>query len=292
MAKKAKPRDDDEDEDDDRPRRKKPVRKIVDDDEDEDEDKEEDEEQEDDEPIEWTPRKRQMNLCNVGLIVMTVGLGMIAGFGGLSALSIAIWEVLCDNGKDKDWSSISWLVFQWGALSLMYLGLAALLIGMLINLATPAKVEGRGPLFGAIVCVVLVFVLGLLTLLTWNGAIVSDPIRMKRMAELLIGASVICAIGGLVSLTGYLAKLMIFIKMHLEKTQPIANVGFAVMCLLVMLGLVYLSPLLKSNIGDWLAYIVALLAGVLACVAIRALIVLSCLLAKVRATITQYIKAP
>src|SRR5262245_43458196 len=65
--------DDDEDEEDedeeeeDRPRKKAKARSR-DDDDDEDEVDDEDDESDDDEPIEWTPRKRQLSIVRTALI--------------------------------------------------------------------------------------------------------------------------------------------------------------------------------------------------------------------------------
>src|SRR6516164_4719152 len=65
-----------DDEDEETPHRKKQFRKKLDDEEDEDQEEDEDEVDEEDEPeipIEWTSRKRQLNVGSIGLIVMMVG---------------------------------------------------------------------------------------------------------------------------------------------------------------------------------------------------------------------------
>ena len=68
--------DDDDDEEEERPKKKPVAKKQIksrardDDDDDDEEDEEGDEEQEAE--IEWTGRKRQLNTCGIGLMIMMV----------------------------------------------------------------------------------------------------------------------------------------------------------------------------------------------------------------------------
>jgi hypothetical protein len=276
--------EDDEDDEDEKPQRKKKAAKEDDDDE-EDEDEEE-EEKEPEAPIEWTSRKRQLNACSNGLVAMMVGCYFMAGFAGFAALWIDIFEI--DIFGDKGLWAI-WLFF-WSTEPLMYLAVAAFTGGMVFNLAVPAKAEGRGALIGGLVFAGVFFFLGLIIVLTLLGWLLSDPARQENFVRLQVGASIICFILCMVSAQAYLAKLMIFMKMHLESSQPITNFGFVFLCFAGMIALAFLSPMLKSNIGDWMCYVVAFAADICAGVAIRTLIVHAFLLIKLRKAIAKYIR--
>jgi hypothetical protein len=287
-AKKAK--EDDEDNEEEKPRRKSQMRKRMDEDDedeeddekDEDEDEEDEDEGEPEEPIEWTPRKRQLNICSHGLIAMMVACFFLIAFTIFTSLWIDIFELF-----RSDWALSG---FYWFSLPLAYLGLTAFVVGMAFNLAAPAKAEAKGALIAAIVFAGLIYLLGFLTLLTSLGVLVSDPARAERFVQLLTGGSLICFVLCMVSTMAYLSKLMVFMKLHLDASQPITNIGFILLAFALLLGLVFLSPLLKSWIGDWTCYIVALVADAITAYAIYMLVLHVNLIVKVRRTIGTYIK--
>jgi hypothetical protein len=300
-----RPRDDDEEEErpqkktkakkpkdeEETPKRKNQTRKQEDDDEEDEEEAEEKEEDDDEEaeeerPIEWTARKRQLNVCSNGVLAMTVGVYCLAAFAGFTALWVAFHEMdLFDGGRP-------WMVsfFDWLSIPLLYLGIAAFTVGMFLSLRVPAKAEGRGPIIAALIFSGLVFFLGLLTILGMYGTLSGDEERASRFVQLLVGSSSVCFILFLVSTKAYLAKLMIFMKMHLESSQPITNAGFILLSFVGMLLLVMISPVLKTSIAPWMCYVVALAFVACAGFGIRTLIVDAKLLTKIRDTIGKYIK--
>jgi hypothetical protein len=257
---KAKRRDDeDEDEDEDEKPQKKAKQKSArkprdEEEEDEDEDDEEDEdepEEEEEEPIQWTPRKKQLNLCGNALVGLTVVCYMLHGFLFFTILAIAIYQIV------PEYHAEAWLVFKFAAVPLLYLATATLIGNALISLAVPAKAEARTPLLSALVFAGLVFFLGILIILTLLDMMVSDPLRKERLMGLLLTSSVLCFAIGWISMMGYLSKLLIFMKMHMESSQPITGGAFVLMTFLGILALVWGGELAKPSIGSWLSYVVA-----------------------------------
>jgi len=181
-------------------------------------------------------------------------------------------------------------LFNWISLPLAFLGLTAFVVGMMLNLAAPAKAEAKGALIAAIVFAGLIYVLGLLALLTMHGALVADPARRERFVQMFVGGALVCFILCMVSTMAYLAKLMIFMRLHLDSSQPITNIGFILLAFALLLGLVYASPLLKTSIAQWVCYIVVPVATAIAGFAIYMLTIQARLIIRVRHTIGKFIK--
>jgi hypothetical protein len=251
---KDKNRDEEEDEDE-KPRAKKSTRKKDEDDEDEDEE-EEGEEGEEEEPIYWTLRKRQLNLCSAGLVPMMVACYMLIAVFVFAALGVDIIQLLSSK-EDREWSFYGGVLIVYVALPLLYLALTALVVSMFMSLRVPPKAEAKSPIIAGLVFASVVYVLGLVALLTLMGLTTSDAIRGVRMMQLLVGASVLFFVLAVISLMVYLAKLLKFMKLHLESSQPITNAAFAILCLLAVIVLHSLSDMLRSGLGDWMAYVIA-----------------------------------
>lgn len=299
--KKAKKTKDDEDEDE-KPRKKAKKTKDEDDeDEDEDDEEEEDDdeptakkktrrpledaEEEEDEPIEWTPRKRQLSICSSAVIVIIVSSYLMGAFAVFSTLSMVCYE-LFDEAKTP---TMGPFVFYWFTVPFAYLTLFAILITMFMAFATPAKVEAKAPVISAIVFGFLVLFQALLIILTWNEWL-TDATRVEKFVQLLTTGSIICFILSTMSAMSYLSRLLFFMNLRLEASAPITNMGFIFMTFLAMLGLLYADPLVKSNIADWLGYIIALAFAVIAGFCIYLLIFHIFLLMKLRDAIAKYIR--
>lgn len=146
-SRRARDDDDEEDEEDDRPRKKKPKPRDEDDDEDDkprrkkrrdDDDDDEEEEPEpavpgsEEEPIKWTPRKRQLSTVSTGLIMYQVvfwtllatyalmALAIIASLAGafipiLAEISIilAMFAVLPLTGVSFVIHLVAWIMMFW-----------------------------------------------------------------------------------------------------------------------------------------------------------------------------------
>src|ERR1043165_737558 len=228
-----------QDEEDEKPRGKKAARKKDDEDEDEEDededDEEEEEEEEEEEPIQWTKTKRQVNVADKGLAVIVSGWYMILAFTWLAAICVDIHQLKDALG---DWRSQAWFLFQWIALPLGYLALAVLLIGLVISLGGPPKLEGKGVIMAALLMGVLVFVLGVVMLLTQMGvfSIGADPVRYRNMMQLLVIIAVLCFTLTMVCLMGYLAKLLVFMRMNMESTQPTFSAAFIMLSLIAMVA--------------------------------------------------------
>ncbi|MBI2806984.1 MAG: hypothetical protein HYX68_18540 [Planctomycetes bacterium] len=312
--KKSAPRkddDDDEEEDDEKPRKKAKPRQIDDDDDDDDDDDEEeeetpkkkarakksnskDEDEDDDEgddkpepePIEWTPRKRQLLVCSNGLVSLIVANYILMGFVVFCSLAIDAFEIL------DDWKRpfLGPLILDWVCVPLFCFSVVAVIVSACFNFKAPAKVEGKGALIATLVFGFLIFFLGFLVILNYFEVLTSDAVRSERFLQLLVGSALVCFVLCLVSMMAFLSKLFAFMRLNMEASQPITNCGFYFLYLGLMLGLVYASPLLKSNIGDWVCYIVALLADVISGFAVYVLVLQIILVNKVRFTIEKYIK--
>lgn len=280
-AKTKKTKDDDVGEEEETPRRKKKPRAEEDE---TDDDKEEAKEPE--EPIEWTPRKRQLNIGSNGLIAMMVGCYLLLAFTVFTSCWIDLYEFdVFDGGRP--WT-IS--LFYFFSVPLLYLGMTAFVVALVFNLAAPAKAGGRGAIISGLVFASLVYLLGLMALLTMLGVFVADPARAERFVQLLVGGSVVCFVIFMISTMAYLSKLMIFMRLHLDASQAITNIGFILLAFSFLLGLVFLSPTLKVSVGDWTRFIVAAIADLITGYLIYMLIVDANLIKKVRSTIAIYIK--
>jgi hypothetical protein len=310
--------DDDDDEEEEKPRKKKPVAKPKaeepkkkDDkppkkkaaskkDDDDDEDEEEEEEAGDEEPeIDWTPRKRQLSLCNVGLSITVGAFGTLIGFTVFTML----WLDYCTFGVMGDFQISTRVELIQAAVGVAY-GINAafiagpfftltqiiLLVALFFSLSVPAKAEARSLALAGIVFGILFFVFGVLVLLAEFQVVVADPIRAARMEQLMGGAAGLCFVISLMSTMAFQAKLMMFMNMKLEASQAVTNVGFYFVFLAGMLVALYASIYICNYLHFYLGYaiILAICAG--AGMAGRTLYAQITLMLKLRRTITTYIK--
>jgi hypothetical protein len=286
--KKAVRKRDDDDDEDDAPRKKKAARKRDDDDED-DEDEDDDEEDEDEvgdeeeEEIEWTGRKRQLNLCSIGLIILMIATSFLGVYAAFNALGMMVLLVL-------DWTAITFLFIAILAIPSMFFCIIGHIVSLIMNLFIPSRAEARGPIIGGLVFFGILVLLTIFTLLTEFNVLSFDPDRRKRMLELLYWGSYISFALGLVSTMAYLAKLMIFIKLHLESSKPVTNAGFLLLFLIVPILLNYIYVWCMQNIGDWMRFILALIYVIAGGICIRMIVLHVMLLAKIRRTIAAYIR--
>lgn len=277
--------EDEEEEDDEPPPRKAKARRARDDDDDEDEDEEEDEDDEDEEDeIEWTPRKRQLNVCRIALILMIVCAYLAVAhivFSGLAFDIGLIWG---------DWEVIAWFMFWWISIPLMILQVIGYLISLFISFAVPGKAEARAPIISGVVFFGIVIFVTIFTLLVWAGALGFDPDRKSRFLYLLCGIAGLCYAFGLVSLMGYLSKLMVFMRLHLESSQPITSGGFILLCFALRIGLFFATDTLMSLLGGWMCFVISAVDGAICGPAIRFLVVQTFMLLRIMRTIKNYIR--
>lgn len=274
-TKKADDEDDDDDEDE-RPKPKKKTSKSSTDDDDE----EEDDNEEDDEPIEWTPRKRQLLVCSYGVVAVMVAIYTLCGFAVFSAFATLFFEII-----DPD---LGVGLFQYLCVPLLYLALTSVLTAMIMSFWAPAKVEGKVGIICNLVFSGLVLFQGLLMILNYNELLVEST-RVERFTQFLVGGSIICCILAMISAMGYLSKLLYFMNLRMESSQPVTSMGFVTMCFLGMLAVVYISPVVKGWF-DWLGYIMALLYAVVAGLSVYLLVYFIFLLMKLREFIAKYIR--
>lgn len=289
-AQKSKSTKTKKDDDDKKPSAKPKPAKTKKDDEEDDDDEDEEEEEEEEEEIQWTGRKRQLNLCSKGLALIIAGIYLLVGFVVFSMLSVDYFELVEDQ-KGEVWrNGPAYYLFYFLAIPLIYLATGTLMVGMFMNLAVPPKVEGKGPLFAGIVFGGLVFLLAVVLLLTLFEVIVSDPVRYSRLLELVAGASILCFVVCFLATMGYLSKLLTFMRMQMESSQPITSGGFLMMCLAALLVVVYLGGMLKSNLGSWAGYVVAGVADGAGGFGIILMLSLVKLIQKLRLAIATYIR--
>jgi hypothetical protein len=299
--------DDDDDEEEEKPRKKKPEKKDArpvkkssrkkdEDEEGDDEDVEEEAEQEPE--IDWTPRKRQLNLCIVGLYV-TMG-----AFGVLMAFTVVVCLYLdyCTFGVMTNFQSVLALDHIQKIIGENYEEIAIiagaffaltqliLIVALFISLAVPAKAEARGAAIAGLVFGFLCFGFGVLVLLAVYRVVVNDPIRAANMIRLMGGAAGLCFVVSLMSAMAFQAKLMMFMNMKLEASQAVTNVGFYFVYLIAMLAVLFVSFYICNYLHYFLGYalIVAICAG--AGMAGRMLYAHIVLMNKVRNTILKYIR--
>lgn len=297
--KSARRRDDDDDDDEDEdeaPRRKKSARKRDDDDEDEEEDDDEDEEDEDEEDddeedddeeeVEWTRRKRQLNMCSIGLIILIVAYSLLAAFTIFCDLGFAIFLIL---GDPDFWTPVAYFLFFFLSVPCLFLCIVGHMAALAINFFIPARAEARSPIIAGEVFFGLMAFLSIFIVLAHFDVIMADPDRRLRMMQLLIGISLICFACGIIGTMAYLAKFMIFMRLHLESSKPITNAAFMLLFLFLMLFLWQLTPVALEWIGDWMRYVMSFLSGILAAACVRIIIMHIFVVAKIRTTIAKYI---
>ena len=309
-------RDDDDDVKEEKPRKKKPkakseepkkketkpakktARKNVDEEDDDDDDDEDEEEVAEEEPeIEWTPRKRQLNLCIIGLFI-TMG-----AFGTMIAFTVAVCLYLdyCTFGVLSGFQAtnkpeeIQKIISQgYGEVAAYIAGpffaltQVILIVALFVSLAVPAKAEARGVAIAGLVFGFLCFAFGILVLLA--DSIAEDKIRADNMVRLMGGGAGLCFVISLMSTMAFQAKLMMFMNMKLEASQAVTNVGFYFIYLIAMFVVLFVSFYLCNYLHYLLGYVLiaAICAG--AGMAGRMLIAHIMLMNKMRNTILKYIR--
>jgi hypothetical protein len=297
QAKKKKDEDDDEDEQDEKPRKKKAVARD-DDDEDEEEEEDEkpkpkpkkakadsdDEDEEEEEEIEWNPRKRQLQICSHAVMVVLVAMCMLGAFAVFATFAMLFFQLI-DDAKTPEFGPG---IFRYVCVPLLYLSILSILTAMIMSFASPAKVEGRVGIISALVFGGLVLFQGLLMILNYSEALV-EASRVERFTQFLAGGSILCFIFATISCMGYLSKLLYFMNLRMESSQPVTSMGFVFMCYLGMLVLIYVDPIVKGWF-DWLGYILALVFAVVAAFCIYLMVYFIFLLVKLREAIAKYIR--
>jgi hypothetical protein len=304
--------DDDEDEEVEKPRKKKPkpkaeetkkkdakstIKKARKKDEDEEDEEEEGDEEEEEPEIDWTPRKRQLSLCIVGLYI-TMG-----AFGTMIAFTVAVclyldyctFEVLSGFQATLQPDKIQTDIISPGygfaskiAGAFFALTQVILIVALFVNLTVPAKAEARGVAIAGLVFGFLCFAFGILLLLA--NSIFNDEARADNMVRLMGGAAGLCFVVSLMSTMAFQAKLMMFMNMKLEASQAVTNVGFYFIYLIAMFVVLIVSFYLCNYLHYLLGYvlIVAICAG--AGMAGRMLFAQIALMNKMRHTILKYIR--
>jgi hypothetical protein len=312
--------DDDDDEEEEKPRKKKPAAKpkgkaeepkkkdakppakkaASKKDEDEDEEDEEEGGEEEKEPeIDWTPRKRQLSICNIGLSITIGAFGTMIGF----TVVVCLWLDYCTFGVMGAFQATIPAELVQKLVGLAYADSATyiaapfftltqiiLLVGLFFSLSVPAKAEARSLAISGIVFGLLTFVFGILVLLAHYQVVVSDPVRAERMIQLMGGASGLCFVISLMSTMAFQAKLMMFMNMKLEASQAVTNVGFYFVFLTGMFVGLFASIYICNYLHYFLGYaiILAICAG--AGMAGRNLYAQIALMLKLRRTIFIYIR--
>jgi hypothetical protein len=303
--------DDDEDEEEEKPKKKPaamkpgnpPAKKSIkgksrdeeeDEDEDEEDDDDDDEAGEEEPEIEWTGRKRQLNKCGIGLTIMMVAFYMLVAMIVFLVLPM-IWTVFevgnaIGNSENKliepkagDWFLLGMIIAPMAVLVQ-----TTLIVGLFFNFFVPARVGARGLVLCALIFGGLVYLLGTGVLL--SSGLKEDAARAANVNKLLGSAAGACFVISIMSAMAYLAKLMTFMKLHLEASQPITNMGFFFLYFAAMFGIMVANSYVSYYIF-WFAcfaMIVALFgAGGLA---IRAGVAQAMLCLRVRRVIMKFIR--
>ncbi|MBI1832179.1 MAG: hypothetical protein HYR84_12110 [Planctomycetes bacterium] len=136
----------------------------------------------------------------------------------------------------------------------------------------------------------IILFFGILLILNYFGVLVGDLARAERFVQIMAVASGACLVIGMIAAMAFLAKVMVFMKLTMESSQAVTHMMFVILLWAVMIGLVYISPMVKNWFGDWLGYIVAGVAAIVNGLAEYMLISLIFLILKVRTTIAKFIK--
>ena len=274
--------DEDEEEEDEKPGKGKKSKSA--------DDEEEAEPEEEEEPIEWTPRKRQLKICSFGLMVQMIACHLLAACAVFSLLAIIYYEMLEDFTKDTWKNGLAFYLFYYAAVPFIYLATAAVMTSMVISFAVPAKAEAKAGILSALVFGGLVFFLAFLFILSWSGGLGADARVQENMIRLLAGGSMFSFALCFVSAMGYMSKLLNFMKMQLEASQPITNGAFVLLALIGLLILTLVSSTAKESIGTWMSWVI--LAAAVGCsgFAIYMLLMHIKLIQKLRGAIQTYIR--
>ena len=298
-AKAKKPPVDDEDEDeeeDEKPRKKKGAPRKTEDDEDED-DEDAGPEEEAEEPIEWTPRKKRLNICGIGIMVMMGAYCVLIAFTFflmlvLDFFTFAFGAYIGTENKMEglDVEGASTWIFAFTTAPFAILVQIVMMVGLFMNLPIPPKAEARSSLIAGIVFGGLVFLSGILILLALFQVIVSDAARAANLISLMGSGAGLCFLISLMSAMAYHGTLLRFLNLRMEASQPITNTMFYVMYFFGMFVLFALNPYACYYLHPMISYIFILAIDAMAAMAIRMLIAQVKLFLKSREVITKYIK--
>lgn len=313
--------DDDDDDEDEKPQKKKPKAKAEepkkkeakpapkktarkkddDDDEEDEEDEEEDGEPEEEEEfeIDWTPRKRQLHLCTIGVNITMGAFGTLLAF----TVVVCLWLDWCENGVVNDFRLTTPVEKIFPAVNLAYgetatyvvapfftLAQVVLMVALFFSLSVPAKAEARSLAISGLVFGFLFFVFGTLVLLAAFQVVVDDAIRAENMMRLMGGAAGLCFVISLMSMMAFQAKLMMFMNMKLEASQAVTNVGFYFLYLAAPFACLYASVYVCNYLHYWLGYAVILAMCAASAMAGRMLYAHIVLMLKMNRTINTYIR--
>lgn len=293
--------DDDEDDDEDKPRKKKGAPSKAKDDEDDEEVDEDDgdagPDEEEEEPIEWTPRKKRLNMCGIGLMVMMGAYCVLIAFTFFLMLVLDFFTfafgAYVSNFNSLEGLPVgdasTWL-FAFTSAPFAILVQIVLVVGLFMNLPIPPRAEAKGSLIAGIVFGGLVFLCGILILLALTKVIVSDDARAANLSSLLGGGAALCFLISLMSAMAYHGTLLRFLNLRMEASQPITNTMFYVMYFFGMFTLFALNPYACYYLHPLMAYVFILAIDALAAMAIRMLIAQVQLFLKSRRAIMQYIR--
>ena len=305
-------RDDDDDEDDqeeEKPKKKRPAKKEDKEekrpakasrakkDEDEDDEEEDEEEEEEEEEIKWNSRKRQLNICKTGAVIYMIAYWILVAFFLVTMLALDLFAygvlsgIGLTNSIEKLDYSIVWL-WCFGFIAGPFLALAelALMVGMFFSMAVPPKAEGKGLLLCGLVFGGLVFLNGVLILLAWQQIIVSDEARAMNMIKLLGGGAALCFLVSIMSAMSYMSKLMIFMRLNMEASQPVTNTMFFFLFYLAMFVLFLATAYVCYYLHYFVGYVMIIAIDAMAGLGIRSLIAQTMVFLKVNKVITTYIK--
>ncbi len=299
---KAKPRkakeEDDEEEEDEKPRKKKSAGKKEENDEEEDEDEDDEEEAEEEEPIVWNARKRQLKMCGIALIVMMVAYCIMMAFSFFLMLildfgTFGIMGYIAEKQKIEGLPLGDVWLWAFGFIAAPFLGLVQLviLVGMVMSLlSVPAKVEGRGSLIGGIVFGGLVFLLAILIALSATGVISSDAVRAERMIQLMGGLAGLCFLLSTMSAMAYHGKLLHFMNLRMEASQPVTNTLFYYIYFAGAFAIFLAAPYVCYYLFNFFGWILLLAIDAVVALAIRQLIAQAQMFLLAKRAIDKYIR--
>src|ERR1022692_4697955 len=221
--------EDDEEEEEEKPRKKKPKAKRDDDDED-DEDDDEKKDEPEEEPIEWTKKKRQLNIVNVGMMAYLIGfytmivlfiILVIFELPSTLFLVIALWSENYDMA-----SFFCYCLCVIAAIGAFPIYICHL-IGWITGIMSPAKAEGRGTCITAILMFVSPIFL-LVVYLIFDTAIISRDAVAARMFQMFLFFGFVLMMMAFYCSLIYIGSIAGYLGMTTEKRKPQALGWFIV----------------------------------------------------------------
>lgn len=269
-GKARKSRDDDDDDDEDDEEDEKPVKKKAkkrDDEDDEDDDDDDDDDFDDGpEPIRWTPKKRQMNIVNIGMMAYLIGFYVML-----------ILMVLMFLGE-----SLFLIFLTIGIFAPAFLALAALvvlivafasgvggvviyvcnLVGWITGLFAPAKSEGRSSAITALCFFLSPSLLYLAYLILWYSVIDRDEHGFAvsfRLLQTFNGIAFLLVMMAFYTTLVYIGRIAGFLGMTTDKYKPQALGWFIVGGTIILIVLI---------IVEWLIMLIVASGGILLFIAL------------------------